>query len=69
LINDVDPGDTLIANLMSGPVQGVVILNPNGSFSYQPPPGFTGFDSFTHRASDYQTQQHCNGHNQHTVSR
>ena len=37
LTNDTDiDGDPLTAVLVSGPANGTVILNPDGSFSYQP---------------------------------
>ena len=31
------------------PEHGVVVINPDGSFTYTPDPGFTGTDSFTYR--------------------
>ncbi len=43
---DVD-GDTLIATLDSGPSNGSVTVNPDGTYSYTPDPDFTGTDSFT----------------------
>lgn len=53
LSNDTDPnGDTLTAVLVSGPANGTLTLNPNGSFTFVPNPGFIGSDSFTCRASD-----------------
>ena len=51
--NDTDPdGDSLNAVLQSGPGDGTLTLNSNGSFTYTPDPGFFGSDSFTYRASD-----------------
>jgi uncharacterized repeat protein (TIGR01451 family) len=35
-----------------GGVKGSVILNANGSFTYEPPPGFIGSDTFTYQISD-----------------
>src|SRR5437870_1460763 len=35
-----------------GSVHGSVTLNSNGSFTYEPPPGFTGNDTFTYQISD-----------------
>jgi hypothetical protein len=35
-----------------GGVKGSVVLNANGSFTYEPPPGFGGADSFTYETSD-----------------
>jgi hypothetical protein len=54
LANDTDPnaGTTLTATLVSNPAHGTVVLNPDGSFSYAPAPGFMGTDSFTYQAND-----------------
>lgn len=53
LANDSDPdGDPLTATLVAGPAMGLLILNPDGSFSYTPNLGFNGNDSFTYVASD-----------------
>jgi hypothetical protein len=53
LDNDVDAEeDDLSATLVSGPANGQVILNPDGSFTYTPKPGFCGTDSFIYAASD-----------------
>ncbi|WP_333009241.1 Ig-like domain-containing protein, partial [Microcoleus sp. A2-D3] len=53
LVNDIDPdGDPLTAKLESGPSNGKVIFNADGSFSYTPNPGFAGFDNFTYSISD-----------------
>ncbi len=35
-----------------GGVHGTVTLNANGGFTYEPPPGFTGSDTFTYKISD-----------------
>ena len=51
--NDTDlENDTLTTVLVNDVGQGSLTLNPNGSFSYDPAPGFFGTDSFTYRASD-----------------
>jgi uncharacterized repeat protein (TIGR01451 family) len=51
--NDFDgDGDVLRAVLVSGPANGLLTLNSNGSLVYVPTPGFTGVDTFTYRASD-----------------
>ncbi|MGQ0844337.1 MAG: Ig-like domain-containing protein [Sporichthyaceae bacterium] len=51
--NDSDPdGDPLTATLVTGPVNGTVTLNPDGSFTYTPDANFNGADSFTYTASD-----------------
>ena len=49
--NDAD-GDDLTAVLDSDPSNGVVQLNPDGSFVYTPNLGFLGQDSFTYHAND-----------------
>ncbi len=54
LANDSDPniGTTLSAVEVSGPSDGTLALNPDGSFLYTPTPGFVGTDSFTYKAND-----------------
>jgi N-acetylneuraminic acid mutarotase len=53
LANDGDGnGDPLTATLVEGPPNGTVDLDPDGSFTYTPAPGFAGFDRFTYQASD-----------------
>ena len=49
---DVDPGDTLSAVVVSGPITGSLTLNLDGSFVYTPATGFIGADDFTYRALD-----------------
>jgi VCBS repeat-containing protein len=49
LANDSDPeGNPFTASLVTGPANGTLTLNANGSFSYTPNPGFQGQDSFTY---------------------
>ncbi len=51
--NDSDPdGHSLSASLGSGPANGSLTFNADGSFSYTPATGFVGNDSFTYSASD-----------------
>ena len=51
--NDTDPdGDPLTAILQTGPSDGMLTLNPDGSFTYKPDADFNGTDSFTYRAND-----------------
>jgi hypothetical protein len=38
--------------LVSGPANGTLVLNANGSFSYNPKNGFSGVDTFTYKAND-----------------
>jgi VCBS repeat-containing protein len=53
LANDTDAdGDPLTAALVSGPANGTLVLNADGSFSYTPSADFSGSDSFTYTASD-----------------
>jgi VCBS repeat-containing protein len=51
--NDSDPdGDTLTAAIVTGPTNGTVTMNADGTFVYTPNAGFTGTDTFTYAASD-----------------
>lgn len=51
--NDSDPdGDTLSAQLVTGPSQGTLTLNANGTGTWTPPNGYVGSTTFTYRASD-----------------
>ena len=51
LVNDTNAdGNALSAQLVNGPANGTVTLNPDGSFSYTPDAGFWGLDSFTYTA-------------------
>lgn len=54
LANDNDPDNNpLTVELVTGPAHATSFqLNPDGSFSYTPPPYFYGEDTFTYRASD-----------------
>jgi len=55
LANDEDvDNDPLTAITDTLPLNGVLTLYPDGSFAYQPDPGFIGHDSFKYRASDGQ---------------
>ena len=49
--NDVD-SPTITATLATGPQNGTLTLNPDGSFCYTPNHDFNGADSFTYVASD-----------------
>jgi uncharacterized delta-60 repeat protein len=53
--SDVD-GDSLSAVLVSGPSHGILTLNADGSFTYNPDANYHGPDSFSYRASDGQAQ-------------
>ena len=53
--NDNDgESDLLSAVLVSGPSNGSLTLNADGSFSYTPAANFSGSDSFTYKANDGQ---------------
>ena len=50
--NDPDNNDTITAVQDSSPANGNAVLNADGSFTYTPSAGFTGFDSFAYHAVD-----------------
>jgi LPXTG-motif cell wall-anchored protein len=51
--NDADPnGDPVTVALVTAPPNGTVVLNADGSFTYDPDPAFVGTDTFTYQASD-----------------
>ncbi len=53
LANDVDAdGDVLTAALVGGAAHGSLSLSPTGAFTYTANASYSGFDSFTYRASD-----------------
>ena len=53
LSNDSDAdGDSLSAELGSGPTHGTLTLAANGGFTYLATSGYSGSDSFTYRATD-----------------
>jgi hypothetical protein len=54
LANDTDPddGDLLTAIPVDNPTNGILTLNSDGSFTYEPNLNFFGTDSFTYRAND-----------------
>ena len=53
LNNDSDAdGDSLSAELGSGPTHGTLTLAANGGFTYLATSGYSGSDSFTYRATD-----------------
>jgi hypothetical protein len=55
LANDSDAnGDKLTVRLVTGPKQGTVTLNPDGSFTYKSTATASGTDSFTYVANDGQ---------------
>lgn len=52
LANDSDADGVLTASLITGPSDGVLVFNADGSFTYTPNDGFVGIDSFVYQASD-----------------
>ena len=53
LSNDTDAdGDSLTASVVSGPSNGTLVLNGDGSFTYTPNADFNGSDSFVYEADD-----------------
>ncbi len=53
LANDTDPdGDSLGAAVATGPSNGTLKLDADGSFTYTPDKDYNGTDSFTYKASD-----------------
>ena len=53
LVGDVD-GDSLTTSVVTGPANGVLSMNTDGSFRYQPNDGFSGKDSFIYVVNDGQ---------------
>jgi hypothetical protein len=53
--NDGDPdGDPIVAVWVSGPANGSLTLNADGSFTYTPSASFSGVDGFSYQDSDGQ---------------
>ncbi len=53
LANDTDAdGDPLTATVVSNPGNGLLMLQPNGAFTYTPDGSFYGDDSFSYQAND-----------------
>jgi Bacterial Ig domain/Dockerin type I domain len=53
LANDSDvDGDSLSAMVVSSPPHGDLLMNSDGSFSYDPDEGFSGVDKFIYRVTD-----------------
>ena len=52
LKNDTDVETTVLTAVLGTSTGGTTVLNPNGSFTFTPNPGFAGSASFTYRATD-----------------
>ncbi|MBK7039281.1 MAG: tandem-95 repeat protein [Bacteroidetes bacterium] len=54
LCNDSDPNGNTISNptVISNPSNGTVVVNPNGTVTYTPNPGFTGTDVYQYTICD-----------------
>ncbi|MDX1478832.1 MAG: Ig-like domain-containing protein [Saprospiraceae bacterium] len=62
LSNDFDPnGDMLVIDTVPviNPANGTVDINPDGTYTYSPNPGFSGFDVFSYEVCDDQTPALC----------
>ncbi|WBX72064.1 tandem-95 repeat protein [Tenacibaculum retecalamus] len=62
LSNDFDPeGDniTITTTAVTGPTNGVLVINTDGTFTYTPNPGYSGTDSFVYTICDDGTPLVC----------
>jgi len=60
LPNDYDPdGDPIVVTGNTDPANGDVTVNPDGTYTYTPDPGFTGEDTFEYTICDNQTPALC----------
>ncbi|WP_157243372.1 PKD domain-containing protein, partial [Algoriphagus resistens] len=60
LANDSDPeGNTLTASLVTAPVNGTIVLNADGSFTYTPNDDYSGPDSVVYQVCDNGTPSLC----------
>ncbi|WP_299126398.1 Ig-like domain-containing protein, partial [uncultured Winogradskyella sp.] len=60
LANDFDPdADPITITATTNPTNGTVTLNPDGTITYTPNPGFTGEDTFTYTICDDGNPQLC----------
>jgi hypothetical protein len=58
--NDTDPdGPTVVVSLVSGPSNGMLTLNPDGTFTYTPNANYNGTDSFVYSYCDGGTPNLC----------
>lgn len=60
LTNDSDPNtDALTASLVTAPVNGTIVLNADGSFTYTPNANYVGLDSLMYKVCDNGTPSLC----------
>ena len=51
--NDIDiDGDNLVYTVLDGPDHGILVINPDGTFTYTPDEDYFGPDSFTYTVTD-----------------
>jgi large repetitive protein len=56
MANDSDPdGNPIVVTAVGQPVNGTIVLNPNGTVTYTPNPNFHGTDVFTYTICDVTT--------------
>ncbi len=58
--NDLDTDNDILtvnSSPLSGPINGTITINPNGTYLYSPNPGFKGIDEITYEVCD--TDQLC----------
>lgn len=61
LNNDSDPegGPLVLDTILNGPMNGTVTINPDGTITYTPDPGFMGEDSFDYVVCDEEVPPAC----------
>ncbi len=57
--NDTPGNGPSVFNLVTGPGNGSLVFNPDGSFTYTPNPGFVGNDSFVYQICDADAPPDC----------
>ncbi|MEP5620022.1 MAG: Ig-like domain-containing protein, partial [Gilvibacter sp.] len=60
IVNDYDPdGDPIVVTGNTTPSNGSVVVNPDGTYTYTPNPGFEGVDTFEYTICDNGTPPLC----------
>jgi hypothetical protein len=59
LTNDIGSGLVVTTTPIANPLNGTVVLNANGIYTYTPASGFSGNDSFKYKICDNLTPQKC----------